>query len=73
MKDVWIASAGFVLGWLLSKTWHDPGCQVGLVMFLVVTAAMGLAFALAIVGHRRPADPSPEDEGDAESDRCDPK
>jgi len=38
-----------------------------------VTAAMGLAFALAIVGHRRPADPSPEDESDAESDRCDPK
>ena len=62
MKDVWIASAGFVFGWLMSKTWNDPGCHLGLVLFLVVTAAMGLAFSLAIVGHRRPPEPSNDDD-----------
>ena len=66
MKDVWIATAGFVLGWLMSKTWQDPGCRVGLVIFLVVTAAMVLAFAFAVVGHRRPPDSTPEDETDDE-------
>jgi hypothetical protein len=66
MKDVWIASAGFVFGWLLSKTWNDPGCQLGLAIFLVVTAAMGLAFALAIVGHRRPPDPVDDDDPDTD-------
>jgi hypothetical protein len=66
MKDVWIAAAGFVLGWLVSKTWQDPGCRVGLAMFLVVTAVMALVFVLAVVGHGRPPDPPPdeEDEGD---------
>jgi hypothetical protein len=64
MKDVWIATAGFVLGWLMSKTWQDPGCRIGLVVFLVVTAALVLAFALAVVGHRRPPDVSREDDGD---------
>ncbi len=64
MKDVWIATAGFVLGWLMSKTWQDPGCRVGLVVFLVVTAVMALAFALAVVGHRRPGETPPEDDGE---------
>ncbi|HYB43612.1 MAG TPA: hypothetical protein VEL75_17665 [Candidatus Methylomirabilis sp.] len=61
MKDVWIAAAGFVLGWLMSKTWQDPGCRVGLAVFLVATAAMGLAFVLSVVGHGRPPDSPPED------------
>jgi len=61
MKDIWIATAGFVLGWLMSKTWQDPGCRVGLVVFLVVTAVMALAFVLAVVGHRAPDPPSEED------------
>jgi hypothetical protein len=65
MKDVWIATAGFALGWLMSKTWQDPGCRVGLVMFLVATAALVLAFAFAVVGHRAPVD-DPEDEHDAD-------
>jgi len=64
MKDIWIATAGFVLGWLMSKTWQDPGCRVGLVVFLVVTAVMALAFALAVVGHRRPGEVPPEDDGE---------
>ncbi len=64
MKDVWIATAGFVFGWLMSKTWQDPGCRLGLVMFLVVTAVMVLAFALAVVGHRRPVDTPNEEEHD---------
>ena len=63
-KDVWIATAGFVLGWLMSKTWQDPGCRIGLMLFLVVTAVMVLAFALAVVGHRRPVDVPPADEPD---------
>ena len=64
MKDVWIAGAGFVFGWLMSKTWQDPGCRMGLVMFVVVTAVMVLAFALAVVGHRKPVDAPGEDEPD---------
>ena len=61
MKDVWIAAAGFVLGWLMSKTWQDPGCRVGLALFLIVTTVMALAFALAVVGHGR-STPSPPDD-----------
>ena len=53
VKDAWIAGAGFVLGWLLSKTWDDPGCRLGLVLFLVLSAVMVLTFVLAVVGHRR--------------------
>jgi len=56
-----------VLGWLASKTWSDPGCQLGLVVFLVATAAMALAFLLAVVGHARDAragDDHEDDEGD---------
>ena len=66
MKDVWIATASFVLGWLMSKTWQDPGCRVGLVMFLVMTAVMALVFVLAVVGHRRPADPPDDEQHDVE-------
>jgi hypothetical protein len=53
MKEVWIAGAGIVFGWLMSKTWSDPGCHVGLMLFLVATAVMALAFAFAVVGHGR--------------------
>jgi hypothetical protein len=63
MKDVWIAGAGIVFGWLMSKTWDDPGCRLGLALFLVVTAVMVLTFALAVVGHgRKDAAPPPEDD-----------
>jgi hypothetical protein len=51
MKDIWIAAAGFALGWLMSKTWQDPACRIGLVLFLVITTVMALVFALAVVGH----------------------
>ncbi len=63
MKDVWIAGTAFMLGWLMSKTWTDPGCQVGLVIFLVATAVMTLVFVLAVVGHGRgPRGPDPDDD-----------
>jgi hypothetical protein len=66
MKDVWIAGTAFMLGWLMSKTWTDPGCQVGLVIFLVATAIMTLVFALAVVGHGRgPQPPDAVDDDDA--------
>ena len=66
MKDLWMATAGFVLGWLMSKSWQDPGCRLGLVVFLVVTGVMLLAFVLAVVGHGRPADPEHDEEHDAD-------
>ncbi len=66
MKDVWIATAGFVFGWLMSKTWQDPGCRLGLVVFLVVTAAMLLAFVLAVVGHRPTVNAPDEEERDVD-------
>jgi hypothetical protein len=64
MRDVWFAGAGIVFGWLMSKTWTDPGCQVGLVIFLVATAVMTLVFALAVVGHGRGPRPPDKDEDD---------
>ena len=66
MRDVWLASVAFAFGWLMSKAWSDPGCQLGLVIFLVVTAVMVLAFALAVVGHGRGPDhsgPKGDDDG----------
>jgi len=53
MRDVGLVGFGIVLGWLVSKTWSDPGCQLGLVVFLVATAVMTLGVALAVVGHGR--------------------
>jgi len=64
MRDLWLAGAGIAFGWLMSKAWSDPQCQTGLVIFLVATAVMALAFALAVVGHgREPRNPR-DDEGD---------
>jgi hypothetical protein len=53
MRDAGLVGVGVVLGWLASKTWSDPGCQLGLVVFLIATAAMTLGFLLAVVGHGR--------------------
>jgi energy-converting hydrogenase Eha subunit E len=67
MRNTGLVGVGVVLGWLASKTWSDPGCQLGLVVFLVVTAVMTLGFLLAVVGHRRDpdaGDPDEDDEGD---------
>ncbi len=55
MRDGVLVGAGIVLGWLVSKTWSDPGCQLGLVVFLIATAVMVLGFVLAVVGHGRGA------------------
>jgi hypothetical protein len=46
MRDAGLVGAGIVFGWLTSKTWSDPRCQLG----LVVTAVMTLGFVLAVVG-----------------------
>jgi hypothetical protein len=68
VRESGLVGVGVVLGWLASKTWSDPGCQLGLVVFLVATAVMALGFLLAVVGHGR--DPQPDDpDDDDESDR----
>ena len=64
MRDLGFVSAGIVFGWLMSKAWSDPGCQLGLVVFLVATAVMTLVFALAVVGHGRNPGAEDPDEGD---------
>lgn len=65
MRDSGLVGVGLVLGWLASKTWSDPGCQLGLVVFLVATAAMTLGFLLVLVGQRRDArDDHDEDDED---------
>ena len=66
MRDAGFVGAGVVLGWLASKTWSVPGCQLGLVVFLVVTAVMALGFLFAVVGHRR--DPGAGDPDDDDKD-----
>jgi hypothetical protein len=67
MRDGGLVGAGIVLGWLASKTWSDPGCQLGLVVFLVATAVMALGFVFAVVGHGRGPDPGdPGDDDDTE-------
>ncbi len=66
MRDVGFAGAGIVFGWLMSKAWSDPGCQIGMVIFLVTTAVLTLAFALAVVGHGRG---SPGQNSDEEDDK----
>jgi hypothetical protein len=65
VRDGGLVGVGLVLGWLASKTWSDPGCQLGLVVFLVATAAMTLGFLLVLVGQRRDArDDHDEDDED---------
>jgi F0F1-type ATP synthase assembly protein I len=67
MRNAGLVGVGVVLGWLASKTWSDPGCQLGMVVFLVAAAVMALGCLLAVVGHRREpdtGDPDEDDEGD---------
>jgi hypothetical protein len=64
VRNAGLVGVGVVLGWLASKTWSDPGCQLGLVVFLVATAVMALGFLVAVVGHGRDPDPGDRDEDD---------
>jgi len=64
VRNAGLVGVGVVLGWLASKTWSDPGCQLGLVVFLVATAVMALGFLVAVVGHGRNPDPGDRDEDD---------
>jgi hypothetical protein len=67
VRDIGFVGAGVVLGWLASKTWSDPGCQLGLVVFLVATAVMTLGFVFAVVGHGRdPGVGGPDDDDEEE-------
>ncbi len=65
MRDGGLVGVGIVFGWLMSKSWNDPGCRLGLVIFLIATAVMFLGFALAVVGHGRETHrPDHQDEDD---------
>ena len=64
MRDAWFAGSGIVFGWLMSKAWSDPGCQIGMVIFLVTAAVLTLGFALAVVGHGRGPQGQNSDEED---------
>lgn len=66
MRDGGLVGVGIVLGWLASKTWSDPGCHLGLVVFLVATAVMALGFVFAVVGHGRGPDDRDDDDGEEE-------
>jgi hypothetical protein len=66
MRDGGLVGVGIVLGWLVSKTWSDPGCQMGLVVFLVATAVMVLGFVFAVVGHGRGAGGGDREDDDDE-------
>lgn len=68
MRDVWIVGASIAFGWLMSKAWSDPGCRLGLVIFLIATAVMTLGFALAVVGHGRGAGGPGRHEDDDDED-----
>jgi hypothetical protein len=65
VRDTGLLGGGVVLGWLASKAWSDPDCQLGLVVFLIAAAVMSLGFLLAVVGHGRdPGAGDPDDEDD---------
>ena len=49
MRDAGLVGVGVVLGWLASKTWSDPACQLGLVVFLIAAAVMTLGLLVAVV------------------------
>jgi hypothetical protein len=66
MRDGGLVGVGIVLGWLATKTWSDPGCQAGLVVFLVATAVMVLGFVFAVVGHGRDVAGRDRDDDDDE-------
>lgn len=64
MRDTGLLGVGVVLGWLASKTWSDPGCQLGLVVFLIAAAVMTLGFLFAVGHGRDPGSGDPDDEDD---------
>ena len=66
MRDGGLVAVGIVLGWLTSKTWSDPGCRLGLVVFLIATAVMTLGFVFAVVGHGRDRGAGDPDDDDKE-------
>jgi hypothetical protein len=67
MRDGGLVVAGIIFGWLVSKSWNDPECRLGLAIFLVATAVMFLVFALALVGHgKEPQSPDRDEEDDRE-------
>jgi len=61
VRDAWLVAGGIALGWLASKTWSDPDCRLGLIVFLVITAVLVLVFAIAVTANRPPADGSGAD------------
>jgi hypothetical protein len=73
MRNAGLVGVGVVLGWLASKTWSDPACQMGLVVFLIAAAVMTLGFLVAVVGYGRTPDPGGRDEDDEGDDHGSPR
>lgn len=55
MNRVWLVGAGIVFGWLMAETWRDPGCYVGLAIWLAVTALTVAACLFAVFGPKKEA------------------
>ncbi len=62
MNQVWLVGAGIVFGWLMAQTWRDPGCHVGLAIWLAVTALTVLACLFAVLGPKK--EPETDDDED---------
>jgi hypothetical protein len=65
MNQVWLVGAGIVFGWLMAETWRDPGCYLGLAIWLAVTALTVAACLFAVFGPRKDT-PKEDDEHDPE-------
>ena len=55
MNEVWLVGGGIVFGWLMAQTWRDPGCHVGLAIWLAVTALTVVACLFAVFGPKKEA------------------
>jgi len=63
MNQVWLIAVGIMFGWLMAQTWRDPGCYLGLAVWLAVTALTVAACLFVVFGPKKEA-PNDDDEHD---------
>ena len=63
MNQVWLIGGSIVFGWLMAQTWRDPGCYVGLAIWLAVTALTVAACLFVVFGPKKEGH-NEEDEND---------